>query len=38
MSGHGVYSYKNGDIYEGGFLNGKRFGLGLLKLIDGDTY
>ena len=30
--------YKNGEIYEGGFMNGKKHGFGIYTWKDGSTY
>ena len=34
LNGHHEYTYYNGDIYIGDFLNGKRHGLGKLTIQD----
>ena len=36
MHGKGIYTYANGDIYEGEFKNGKKNGIGRFKWINGD--
>jgi hypothetical protein len=34
----GIMKYKNGEIYEGGFINGKKHGFGIYKWKDGSFY
>ncbi len=36
--GHATVAYKNGDIYEGDWLNGGRVGQGVLTYANGDRY
>jgi hypothetical protein len=38
LNGEGEYYWPNGDLYKGEFLNNKRHGKGILKLVDGVTY
>ena len=38
MDGFGIYRYKEGDIYEGGFREGKKQGFGRAYFADGDSY
>lgn len=38
MEGKGVYRFKNGDTYEGGFLKGFRYGEGKYQYKDGSFY
>ena len=33
-----MYWYKNGNYYEGEFLNGKRHGQGKMEFYNGDKY
>ena len=36
--GHGIYSWPNGDRYEGGFVEGERQGNGVFVFASGDRY
>ena len=36
--GYGKTKFKNGDIYEGGYVNGKREGYGICQFSDGKRY
>ena len=36
--GKGTFTYYNGDVYEGEWINGKKNGKGILTLKDGDVY
>jgi len=38
INGYGVYRYKNGDVYEGDFIEGKRHGLGEYVYSDQSYY
>ena len=35
ISGEGVASYANGDVYEGSFVRGRREGPGTMRFADG---
>lgn len=35
---HGRMTYRNGSVYTGGFLNGKRHGQGKMVYANGDVY
>ena len=36
--GKGVYCYENGDIFDGGWIHGRRSGVGSYKFANGDLY
>ena len=38
MSGQGIYTFKNGDSYDGHWKNDKREGQGTLIYSNGDRY
>ena len=38
LNGKGIYSYSNGEKYEGQFKNGERHGRGILNFPDGNKY
>ena len=38
MSGYGIFRYSDGNIYEGGYLNGLRSGYGIYLCADGRVY
>jgi len=38
LNGKGIYSYSNGEKYEGQFKNGERHGRGILNFPDGEKY
>ena len=38
MSGHGIYRWADGSVYEGGFLNDLSSGYGIMRWADGDVY
>lgn len=38
MSGYGTYNYKNGDVYQGQFFEGRPKGLGRVDYKNGDVY
>jgi hypothetical protein len=37
MTGQGVATYSNGDVYEGSFVNGKRQGQGAIRFATGEA-
>ena len=37
-SGHGVYTYANGNVYDGEWINGERCGPGVLTFKNGDVF
>jgi len=37
-SGHGVYRWPSGNVYEGEFFNDHRHGLGEMRWVDGSFY
>ena len=38
MNGDGVFTYANGDKYDGQWKDGLKHGKGILTCADGDTY
>jgi hypothetical protein len=36
--GDGIFSYNNGDVYEGEFRNSKKNGYGVYSYFNGDEY
>jgi hypothetical protein len=36
--GRGTYSFTNGDVYEGNFVNGKRHGIGAYNYANGNRF
>ena len=37
-SGDGIYTWSNGDVYDGAWLDGLRHGRGAMRWVDGGTY
>lgn len=37
-NGKGIYSWQNGDIYQGQYVNGKRTGYGIYTFETGEVY